>query len=243
MVGQVNTGSALRRKASEVRAYRMLIKLLPIIAGALTVALMLIYVVTLFYNKYGSFTVSISRFDQVTYALSLSETKDFDNPTSKLICKASAEITNIDGTSLPAYLDEIDGEHNGTNYVAYTFYCKNSGTETVTYEYKCVIANYVNNIEKACRIRIYVDGKATDYAWTKTDGSGPEPGTTPFYQAYIVAREDISNFAPGDITKYTVVIWLEGNDPDCVDNVLGGELKVDMVMSIKGIEDTENIND
>ncbi|MCQ2771539.1 MAG: hypothetical protein MJ236_07080 [Clostridia bacterium] len=239
MVGRLKTGSALRRTATEVRTYRLLMKLLPITAGALTTALMLVYIVTMFYNKYGSFTVSIHKYDVKNYALSLSEHDDFSNGTSRLICKAAKEIYNIEGSSLPAYLDQIDGEHNGDNYVAYTFYCKNVGTETVTYEYKCVMANYTQGIEKACRIRVIVDGKSTDYAWTRTDGTGPEPGTTPFYSAYIVCQDEIVNFKPDDITKFTVVIWLEGPDDDCVDSVIGGELKVDMTMTIKGIEDTE----
>ena len=38
--------------------------------------------------------------------------------------------------------------------------------------------------------------------------------------------------------KYTVVIWLEGNDPECLDNILGGEFKIDMSMSIIGIEES-----
>ena len=33
---------------------------------------------------------------------------------------------------------------------------------------------------------------------------------------------------PGDIDKFTIVIWLEGDDPDCIDNILGGEIKMHM---------------
>ena len=28
------------------------------------------------------------------------------------------------------------------------------------------------------------------------------------------------------------MIWIEGNDPDCTDDILGGEFKVDMVMNV-----------
>ena len=35
-----------------------------------------------------------------------------------------------------------------------------------------------------------------------------------------------------DVHKYTVVLWLEGDDPDCTDDILGGEFKVDMVMNV-----------
>ena len=37
-------------------------------------------------------------------------------------------------------------------------------------------------------------------------------------------------FMPGDIDKYTIVVWLEGNDLECIDSILGGEMK--MIMTI-----------
>ena len=35
---------------------------------------------------------------------------------------------------------------------------------------------------------------------------------------------------------YTIVIWLEGNDPDCVDAIIGGTIK--FTMEFKIIEST-----
>ena len=96
------------------------------------------------------------------------------------------------------------------------------------------------DIEKAVRVRLYVNGEPVTYARTASDGSGPEPGTTEFKTETVIAESDIENFAPGDVTKYTVVIWLEGNDPDCLDHLIGGEFKIDMTMSvIKGEADGE----
>lgn len=40
-----------------------------------------------------------------------------------------------------------------------------------------------------------------------------------------VQREDI---APDGVDKYTVVIWLEGEDPECVNDILGGYVEFDM---------------
>ena len=37
-------------------------------------------------------------------------------------------------------------------------------------------------------------------------------------------------FMPGAIHKYTIVVWLEGNDLECIDSILGGEMK--MIMTI-----------
>ena len=226
----------LRRTAAEVKRYRMLMRIIPVAVGCATMALAVLYAVTAMYTKYGSFTVTVNKFDNVKYALTLSETPDFKDPISRLNCKASEEITNIDGSTLPLDLDMINGEHNGKDYVAYTFYCKNAGEETVTYEHQVYIANMTLDIEKAVRVRVYVNGEYVDYARTRTDGTGPEPGTKEFVSETVIARDQIANFAPGDVTKYTVVIWLEGNDPECVDNILGGEFKIDMSMSIIGID-------
>lgn len=232
-----NGNIGLHRTAAEVKLYRMLMRIIPIAIGCATAAMALLYAVTVMYTKYGSFTVTVNKFDNVKYALTLSETPDFVDSIARLNCKASEEITNIDGATLPKDLDMVNGEHNGQNYVAYTFYCKNAGQEIVTYEYQAFIANMTLDIEKAVRVRLYVNGEATDYARTRCDGTGPEPGTTEFVSESVIVRNQITNFAPGDVTKYTVVIWLEGNDPECLDNILGGEFKIDMSMSIIGIAD------
>ena len=33
---------------------------------------------------------------------------------------------------------------------------------------------------------------------------------------------------PDEIDKYTVVIWLEGDDPNCKDDILGGHVEMTM---------------
>jgi hypothetical protein len=47
-----------------------------------------------------------------------------------------------------------------------------------------------------------------------------------------MANGRVSDFAPGEITKMTVVIWIEGSDPDCVDRLIGGEMRISMQMSV-----------
>ena len=223
----------LRRTAAEVKRYRAIIKIVPIAIVVAALILIVGYVVSVLYMRFGAFTVSVNKFDNLDYALTLSESPGFEGYTSRLNAEISETITNIDGRDLPDWLDNIDGPHNGDNYIAYTFYCKNAGKYTVDYSYEVYIANMTLEIEKAARIRLYVDGVYEDFAYARTDGvEGPEPGTTAFQTGNTVVKRIIQNFAPGDVTKYTVVIWLEGNDPDCVDKILGGEFKIDMVMEV-----------
>ena len=225
--------SVLRRTAAEIKRYRVLIRVLPIAMSIAVVTLALVYTITTMYTKFGSFTVTVNKYDNVAHALTLSETPDFKDMTSRLNAASSQEITNISVTTLPLDLDKINGSHNGDNYMAYTFYCRNAGTEAVTYEYELFIANMTLEIEDAVRIRLYVNGEYEDYAKTRNDGQGAEPGTTEFLTEETILRKEL-HLTPGEYTKFTIVVWLEGDDPECVDTILGGVFKIDMNMSVLG---------
>lgn len=225
--------SVLRRTAAEVKRYRVLTRVLPIAMSIAVVTLALVYTITTMYTKFGSFTVTVNKYDNVAHALTLSETPDFKDMTSRLNAASSQEITNITSATLPLDLDKINGSHNGDNYMAYTFYCRNAGTEAVTYEYELFIANMTLEIEDAVRIRLYVNGEYEDYAKTRNDGQGAEPGTTEFLTEETILRKEL-HLTPGEYTKFTIVVWLEGDDPECVDTILGGVFKIDMNMSVLG---------
>lgn len=54
----------------------------------------------------------------------------------------------------------------------------------------------------------------------------------PFLSENIVAegiQEGVENM---EVHKYTVVIWLEGDDPDCTDELIGGHMGMDFFISI-----------
>ena len=46
-------------------------------------------------------------------------------------------------------------------------------------------------------------------------------------------RED---FNEGDRDKFTIVIWIEGDDPDCIDYLIGGQMKMHMEITEEHIE-------
>ena len=49
----------------------------------------------------------------------------------------------------------------------------------------------------------------------------------PFLDEDTVLNNSNNTIKGGEIIKYTIVIWLEGHDDDCVDDKLGGEIKLD----------------
>ena len=136
---------------------------------------------------------------------------------------------------------EADGSHNGPNYIAYSFYVENQGTEVLNYWYEIVIDNMIKNVDDAVRIKIYRNGTPTVYAKRNPLDNQPEEGTTPFKddvesKERVIILEQVKDFKPGDLDRYTVVVWLEGDDPDCVDAIIGGELKMHMKFTEEHIE-------
>lgn len=191
------------------------------------------YAISYFYDKYGSFTVKINKYDMMRQGLTLSETPEFDKTNSVLNANIVYDMTNISGDDLPDNLDMINGSHNGESYIAYTFYLINGGDDTISYEGEMSIENVTNNIDEAIRVAVYVNGEKTVYGKTKSDGTGKESDCdSEFTSATVVMKNKREKFEPKAKDKYTVVIWLEGNDPDCTDELIGGTLKLGMDFKI-----------
>ena len=222
----------LKRTAKEVRNYRVRMKMLSLLLVLLVTFTGVIYIASVLYEKSGSFTVKLNKYEMQKYGLTLSETLDMKRPTSNLNAKVAEKMTNIAGETIDANVDMIDGEHNGRDYIAYTFYVQNAGEVEVSYDYAINMTSITNGLDEAIRLRLYINGEDTTYAKTKSDGSGAEPGTVSFHSASVVTRGRIEAFEPGEKTKFTVVIWIEGNDPDCIDWLIGGKLKMDMDIAI-----------
>lgn len=224
--------SILRRTASEVRNYSVTMRLLSIVLLLLLLVTGVFYAVSALYKRSGSFTVGVDKVDMIKYGLTLSEHADLSYNTSHLNAKISEDITNIAGETIPKNVDSIDGDHSGRNYIAYTFYLQNAGEVAFPCEYTLTMSNITNGLDEAIRLRLYVDGTPTTYAKTKSDGSGPEPGTVEFYSANAMARGRFEDLRPGDSKRFTVVIWIEGNDPECLDWLIGGQLRVEMDLRV-----------
>ena len=228
-----NRKDRIRVTAEEINKYKLRGKVLKILATCAAVLLLIVYLFATLYKESGSFTVSVNKHEMVTYGLSLCETRDLSKPTSVLNMRIDQSITNIAEEDLPDNVDMIDGSHCGKNHLAYTFYLFNaSDVNKINYEWQIKMSNITNGIDEAIRVKLYVDGVATKYAKTASNGSGPEPTTTEFYSTDVVARGRVDDFVSDSVTKYTIVVWLEGTDPDCLDWIKGGKMRLEMLFSI-----------
>lgn len=224
----------LRRQSKEVKRYVIVTRIMALLAIILIAIVAIAYAISYFYDKYGSFTVKINKYDMMRQGLTLSETPEFDKSIALLNADIVYDMTNISGADLPENLDMVNGSHNGESYIAYTFYLINNGSDTLSYEREMDIENVTKNIDEAIRIAVYVNGEKTIYGKTKSDGTGMESDCdSEFLSATMVLKDTREEFAPKAKDKYTVVIWLEGNDPDCLDPLIGGTMKLSMDFRIK----------
>lgn len=193
---------------------------------------------------------------------------DLIDPTTYL---SGMPLQNTPCTSiafLPGNLDSVDGPHNGDDYFAYTFYIKNEGASTVSYEYRLRINSESQALSRAVWVMVFEDGAMSFYARAEEDGSPqvmPPRGdntrgyrhvkylqsakypdeqyeviqTTPrdtyyrlipipFASDSVVMNGKVGDVVPGETHKYTVVLWLEGDDPDCTNDLIGGHLGLEM---------------
>ena len=227
----------LRRTAGEVKRHKVIVRIISILVIVLIALVAMTYAVSYFYDRFGSFTVMVNKYDMVNQGLTLSETPEFDRTISVLNADIIYDMTNISGNDLPANVDKINGTHNGENFIAYTFYLINSGNDTVAYKGEMTMSNITLGVDEAVRVAVYKNGEKTVYGKTKSNGGGKESDCDKEFEAStVVMTTKNDQFKPGAKDKYTVVIWLEGNDPDCLDNIIGGTMKFDM--SFKIIENT-----
>lgn len=201
-----------------------------IILALFFVFLMLIlmyFVFGIVYNN-GNFSVTLDQNLYFDKGLIIYDDPVYKVYRTELYAEAPSQFDNVSHTWLPKDIDELGGgSHNGKNYLAYTFYVENQGTDVSDYWSEVVIDDVINNIDEAVRVRIYRNGEYVTYAKARSDGTN-EPQTVQFSSENLVVRNHIENFKPGDIDRYTMVLWIEGNDPECTDNILGGEFKIHM---------------
>ena len=187
--------------------------------------------------KGGRFTVTLDPNFTLKSGIVLFESKNDINYSNKLYAKEIEFMDNISGDWIPQNInDEKDGSHNGENYIAYTFYVGNTGDQPINYWYRIKLLDVIKNVDEAVRIVIYENGQKTVYAKASDLTGNAEPDTEKFYSNKYAMLKQRKHLAPKENDKFTVVIYLEGDDPECVDAIIGGELKLKMEIMEEHIE-------
>ncbi len=210
---------------------------LQIVLTVLVVLILILFIAAFMQEKMGNFTINLNRLEMYRKGIAIAADGDFTEPTAKLEVSSVQDATNISINDLPENLAELDGDNSGRNYMAYTYYLRNAGKEDVSYVAKVTLDGSSKGAEKAARVAVWRNGERIVYAAPARDGS-PEEGCENFLSEDVVCSYEEPHFLVGNVDKYTVVIWLEGDDPECVDAIVGGSLEFSMVIDAEMEDDT-----
>ena len=152
------TAETLKKRKKRAKRTKIIVLILFLLLLSMFFVLMIIY-------KGGNFTVTLDPNLTLKNNIVLYDSKEKETPKNKLYAKEIPFMDNITKSWLPKNIDsQKDGDHNGENYIAYTFYVANEGKEATNYWYQINILDVIKNVDEAIRIIIYQNGKETVYA-------------------------------------------------------------------------------
>ncbi len=211
--------------------------------------LLLLWIISWLMTTIGDLVISVENGaarEGLVISESLEDGGGAKDPVLQLSAQNVTEVTNITYDWLPTNLDtEKDGEHNGQNYLAYTFYLTNSGKETLDYESTLKFTGIAKNADEALRVMVYRNGEPTIYAQENRDKSPLEEKVNEKFKEgaddlnledYVVFEDLTEGIKVGESVKYTIVTWIEGNDPECINDIMGGYVKMQWLFNVEGEE-------
>lgn len=201
-----------------------------VITGILSIV---IIAVTIYGQYTGMFVIAITR-DISEKGIILSETFDFRNPEDLLTIKPIKEVQDLTEQMLEVEeAENTDGQYFGkdknNNYIAYTFYIKNTGKETINIEYQVNILKEYKNVGKAATLKVintlYDSEKEEFHQSNRTETIyriTEDPN--------ILAYDQFLLFKPGEIRKLTIFLYFDGRYTD--PSMAGGSLKLEWFFAI-----------
>ena len=225
------------RKRRRIGAALLQMDKLQLLLLGLLFLIAILFIIAFMQEKMGNFTINLNRLELYRKGISISETGDFKDATARLTASTVQDATNISIDDLPDNLDEAEGDHNGKNYMAYTYYVRNAGKEDLGYIARITLDSCAKGAEDAVRVAVWRNGKRVVYAEPAADG-GEEKGCTSFESDKTVCTYEEKDFRVGNVDRYTIVIWMEGDDPECVDSIIGGSVQFSMHIDADYDDDT-----
>jgi hypothetical protein len=231
------------------------------VVGVTTIGVTSLAIVSFLGRYVGTFTVSLTSnevklalsekksYETQTSFLRISDLKAFEETTFKVVHDTNPDDETLDYT-FGANLNPKTGKVETFEFFKYTFYVKNVGTTTATYNLKIKNLESVaakdgsgRKLDDTLRVMIYEndpDSDMHDYkvyakaAAEKNYTRDGEPTYKEFVSSYpydntesdeyplvddtfiddrTIASYFVSDFQSEQIKRYTVVTWLEGEDP------------------------------
>lgn len=207
-----------------------LVSLAILITGILS---MLAVVVTIYGQFTGTFLIKMND-DAELKGIHLSESGDFTDATEKLSLTPKSEMIDILFENI-VFLDDIlnapggqfEDPYHDDEYIAYNFFIKNTGKETINLKYDITITESKNKLEDALVLVLYRQGEGIK-----------EPIKEVYHKSgsrRYLGGDIIYNFRPGDVFKYTFISYIDGTYS--TEEMLAGAVKVNLVFKIDSARD------
>jgi len=233
------------RLIAKLNNERRMRKLVAITLASISSAFLLVFGIAALREFTGSFTINLN-YNDSQGGFSLYDNLLFNDATTRLSAEPlKNHMTNITLTDLDLEaIDSLDGSNHGaanlseSAYFAYTFYIKNTSPEPGRYETRINLADAAKGADEAARIIIIEDtltyGTPDNERVSTVYGKEKNGGGLDVFcdKSFLANRGCIIYFEkellPGQSHKYTIIMYLEGEDPECTDDIKGGMLKLDM---------------
>ncbi|MCR5787016.1 MAG: hypothetical protein K6G28_04880 [Acholeplasmatales bacterium] len=209
----------------------------------------MIALLTYYGQNVGCFTISMS--DKASnQSIYISTDPTFDTYSPRLICDSLYQAKNI---PYPIIKYEraraTDGIYvsEDKSYIGYTFYLKNMGDETVSLKEQLSISQETKNVSSCCWLwefegdndnigTIYQKEDKNYKAYPSTYRSDNKEY---FKSDTLVFSKNIEQLEPQEVLKVTLILWIEGEDPDCTDQILGGQINFNLEFTLVSESDKE----
>ena len=217
------------------------VSLIVIITGILSIGFAII---TFYGLQTGTFALTMQA-EAKKKGIQLSETVDFENYTTRLFSNPTMDALDI--TYKDLNIEEAvntNGKYTDPNvdYVAYTFYVRNSGREMINLRYTINLYDAYKNLDDAIRILVIEDdlkGTVTEEMYQKPDDIEKEyhdmPDAIDFLDNELVTEKVVKKFQVGQVRKITFLMWIEGQDSE--DYMLSGGVKIRIEFSVLNADD------
>lgn len=215
----------------------------------LAIAIVIFTVVTIYGANIGNFIISVKdQNDRGDVKLLLSQYQDYSAASPVISAQGLREQADTTKSAIPKESELVKnvGPHNDEifkRYMAFSFFLINRSEGMIDYNYTFDIKSDSSFLYEVMRVWIIesdVSGNISNntiYAYHETEENeakyraniGPEYyETTDYVNQTQIAKQQRKNFAVDDVVKFTVVIWLEGHDPLCTNELIGATLKCSM---------------
>ncbi len=195
----------------------------------------------------GNFVIQVESGD-VRKSVKLTENLS-EAPTSRLEAPSISSVTN---TTYDWFSGKLSTYHmtdgitidEELHIYAYSFYLLNDSEESLEVKSTMYYSNVSNNLDKGIRVMtlsskqnqedFQVNGcyQAKDEKEPDEPYGSSYPAMTEFVSDDTVFEESFLSFDPSTHIKYTILIWIEGKDPDTTNELWNGTIRFTLKLSI-----------